>query len=46
MPTANLEMIKRYVDAGSTHVYVHQIGSDQEGFLSFYQREILPQFSD
>jgi coenzyme F420-dependent glucose-6-phosphate dehydrogenase len=42
----HLEMIKRYVDAGYTHVYVHQIGSDQEGFLSFYQREILPQFSD
>ena len=31
-------------DAGFDHVYVHQIGPDQAGFINFYQREILPQF--
>jgi G6PDH family F420-dependent oxidoreductase len=39
----HLEMIKRFEDAGYTHVYVHQIGPDQEGFLRFYEREVLPQ---
>jgi hypothetical protein len=41
----HLEMINRFEDAGYTHIYVHQIGDDQEGFLDFYKREILPQFS-
>ncbi|MEA2483617.1 MAG: coenzyme F420-dependent glucose-6-phosphate dehydrogenase, partial [Thermoleophilaceae bacterium] len=41
----HLEMIKRFEDAGYTHISVHQIGPDQEGFLDFYKREILPQFS-
>jgi G6PDH family F420-dependent oxidoreductase len=44
-PQRHMEMIKRFEDAGYTHIYVHQIGPDQEGFLAFYQREILPQFS-
>ena len=25
--------------------YVHQIGPDQQGFLDFYKREVLPQFT-
>jgi coenzyme F420-dependent glucose-6-phosphate dehydrogenase len=28
--------------AGLDHVYIHQIGPDQGGFLRFYEREILP----
>ena len=44
-PGRHLEMIKRFEDAGYTHIYVHQIGPDQQGFLDFYQREILPQFA-
>ena len=28
--------------AGFGHVYVHQIGLDQEGFTQFYQKLILP----
>lgn len=39
-----LEQIKAYTDAGFTHVYLHQIGQDQEGFLKFAQRELLPRF--
>jgi len=30
------------VKAGFDHVYVHQVGPDQEGFMRFYEREILP----
>ena len=41
-PEEHLDMIQRYIDAGYTHVWVHQIGPDQEGFFRFYEREILP----
>ena len=34
--------IRRYVDAGFTHIYLHQIGPDQEGFFDFWQRELRP----
>jgi hypothetical protein len=43
-PGAHLAAIKEYVDAGFDHVYVHQVGPDQEPFLAFYEREILPAF--
>jgi coenzyme F420-dependent glucose-6-phosphate dehydrogenase len=38
----HLEQIHKYVEAGYDHVYVHQVGPDQRGFLDFYQREIMP----
>ena len=38
----HLERIREYADAGYTHVYVHQIGPDQEGFFRFYERDVLP----
>ena len=31
--------------AGYDHVYVHQVGPEQEGMLRFYEREILPHFA-
>jgi len=37
-----LEMIKRYDDAGFTHVYIHQIGNNQEEFAEFAKRELTP----
>jgi coenzyme F420-dependent glucose-6-phosphate dehydrogenase len=43
-PGRHMEMIKRFESAGYTHLYVHQIGPDQQGFLDFYKRELLPQF--
>jgi hypothetical protein len=42
-PQAHLSRIKEYEKAGYDHVYVHQIGPDQEGFFRFYQRQVLPQ---
>jgi len=30
---------------GFDHVYIHQVGPDQEGFFRFCEREILPQFN-
>jgi coenzyme F420-dependent glucose-6-phosphate dehydrogenase len=41
-PERHLEGIKKYVEAGYDHVFVHQIGPDQEGFFKFYQRHVLP----
>jgi G6PDH family F420-dependent oxidoreductase len=43
-PQKHIDLIKKYVAAGFDHIYIHQVGPDQEGFLNFYQREILPQF--
>lgn len=41
-PEKHIAKIKEYVDAGIEHVYVHQVGPDQEGFLDFYAREVMP----
>lgn len=41
-PRRHLEMIGRFTEAGFDHIYVHQIGPDQEGFMDFYAREIIP----
>jgi len=41
-PERHLEAIREYVDAGFDHVYVHQIGEDQEGFFRFFERDVLP----
>ncbi len=43
-PERHVAEIRRYADAGYEQVYVHQIGPDQEGFLRFYEREVLPRF--
>jgi G6PDH family F420-dependent oxidoreductase len=41
-PARHLERIRQYAEAGFDHLFVHQIGPDQEGFLRFYAREIVP----
>ena len=35
------QAIKEYEDAGYDHVFIHQIGPDQEAFFRFYESEIL-----
>jgi coenzyme F420-dependent glucose-6-phosphate dehydrogenase len=37
-----LEELAKYEQAGYTHVCIHQIGSDQQGFLEFAKRELMP----
>ena len=39
----HVEKIREYAEAGFDHVCIHQVGPDQEGFLRFYAREVLPQ---
>ena len=38
----HVKAIRKYVDAGYDHVYVHQIGPDQKGFIEAYARDVLP----
>lgn len=45
-PSRHLEMINQYVEAGYDHIYIHQVGQDQEGFFDFYTREIMPHFQE
>jgi G6PDH family F420-dependent oxidoreductase len=39
---AIVERVRAAVDAGVDHVYVHQVGDDQEGFCDIWEREIAP----
>lgn len=41
-PEPYVEAFRTYADAGFDHVYFHQIGPDQDGFLTFFERELLP----
>jgi G6PDH family F420-dependent oxidoreductase len=36
-----LEKITEFEDAGFDHVYIHQVGADQESFFEFAERELL-----
>jgi coenzyme F420-dependent glucose-6-phosphate dehydrogenase len=40
-PAEFAEELRKYDEAGYTHVYVHQIGRDQDGFLDFAQNQLL-----
>jgi G6PDH family F420-dependent oxidoreductase len=37
-----LEAIERYAAAGYDHVYLHQIGPEQDAFMEFCEEELLP----
>jgi coenzyme F420-dependent glucose-6-phosphate dehydrogenase len=47
-PDADLwrSRIEEYIEAGFTHVYLHQVGREQEGFFRFFERELRPQLHD
>lgn len=44
-PQPYLDEIEEYIAAGFDHVYLHQIGPDQEGFIRFCESEILPRYT-
>lgn len=44
-PEVHLASIQSYIDAGYDHVYLHQVGLDQAGFMAFAKRELLPKFA-
>jgi G6PDH family F420-dependent oxidoreductase len=41
-PARYLEEIRKYDEAGFTHVYIHQIGENQDEFAEFAARELMP----
>jgi coenzyme F420-dependent glucose-6-phosphate dehydrogenase len=45
-PGRHVAAISEFVDAGYDHVYLHQVGPDQEGFFRFFERELSPQLGD
>ena len=43
-PERHRAAIQEYVEAGYDHIYIHQIGPNQDSFFDFYEREVLPSF--
>jgi coenzyme F420-dependent glucose-6-phosphate dehydrogenase len=43
-PQRHIDEIKEFIKAGYNHVFVHQLGPEQEGFINFYKEEVLPAF--
>jgi G6PDH family F420-dependent oxidoreductase len=41
-PDPYLQAIGEYADAGFTHLYMHQIGDNQDEFADFARRELMP----
>lgn len=41
-PERHVATVQAYFDAGYDQVYISQIGEDQDGFLSFFAKEIRP----
>ena len=41
-PEVYLDAVSEYAAAGYTHVYFHQVGPEQDGFIRFCEQEILP----
>ncbi|MBV9342546.1 MAG: TIGR03557 family F420-dependent LLM class oxidoreductase [Acidobacteria bacterium] len=44
-PVRHLNAIREYTEAGFSHVFIHQIGPNQEAFMDFYAKEILPELA-
>ena len=42
-PERHLEAVREYEQAGYDHVWVHQVGREQDAFLRFYADRILPE---
>lgn len=42
-PDKHLKEIHKFADAGYDHIYIHQIGPNQEQFFQFYEKNILPE---
>jgi G6PDH family F420-dependent oxidoreductase len=41
-----VQRIQTYADAGLDHVFLHQVGKEQEPFFNFAERELLPALHD
>jgi len=41
-PRLHKDKIRECIEAGYDHIYIHQVGPEQEPCIDFYRREILP----
>lgn len=41
-PAPFVQSIERFAEAGFDHVWLHQVGTEQDAFLDFAERELLP----
>ncbi len=39
-PDKYMQKVTEYVESGFDHIYLHQVGPDQEGFFRFYKEEL------
>jgi coenzyme F420-dependent glucose-6-phosphate dehydrogenase len=44
-PDKHLHAIRKYITAGFDHIFVHQIGPNQESFMEFYEQRIFPEIT-
>lgn len=44
-PREHVDMVKKYTEAGYTHVSIHQIGTDHGRFFELYSKEVVPEFT-
>ena len=42
-PKKHLNTIHEFAEAGFGHVFIHQVGAEQKGFVDFYRSKILPE---
>jgi G6PDH family F420-dependent oxidoreductase len=45
-PDPYLKAIQSLQENGFDHIYLHQVGPDQEGFLDFFKNSLLPLFEE
>lgn len=45
-PKRHVQAIGKFLDAGFDHVYVHQVGPDQEALFDLYQKHVLPEITE
>ena len=41
----HVEAIDRFLEAGFDHVYVHQVGPDQDALFALYEQDVLPHYA-
>ncbi len=41
----HLESLRSYAEAGYSHLFLHQVGPDQERFFRFYEQELAPRIA-
>jgi coenzyme F420-dependent glucose-6-phosphate dehydrogenase len=45
-PQTHIDAIRRCIDGGYDHVCIHQVGPNQDAFMAFYAREVLPRIAN